>query len=895
MAYRDSYSFQGDWRVQAVNKTFNLIVGQELSETAYGLDGNPITVSAEELPVSYGLKEDEVLETTTNKILPFKFESKITSGAFRGASWTNLIGDLDQPEAYAQWALVQPGKPLLYTPLRMKVIAGKLPDGITIVDGDDLDSTDEIPYITGAPTEEGGFVVSLEIWAPNNLVFGTGNEPLFSNSADGTGDPIEITEYRKDLYGLDLEASQENAGMYIAYTPRAIWKFAVSPVPAVEEDVVTVSEELTEETTDEEGETTKETKTVTAETKVGHKWEQFTLGQNKKIQEVVASAAKAAELVNTNIGIAKTGIQAAQLFLTTVMNPKVMILNTIADAIDNFVNDFLGTGFYILEVVPTGQETVPKSADGNPIALALAPAAIVANYSVALAAGLGTEFTDWTTAYFGKADPKDVTASDAKEVPQGKSKPLNKLVNDANSDRITTDDNIFGLPSMTPSQVISTMMAAIDDPLDANRPTFSVNTEVGAIVMVFGFSSMSVNVGDFRATIQAMVDFFGGEQGMFTEGMKKMANIVDAATGGHEDPTKHDVTVNLVNVSGVYGTEDDIENLKKLKVEQNFKANFSVNDFVVGPRLKYGRRVLGYISKADKKNIEKDDTNDTYVKQKVTIRGATETDYLAWKNLSGGAQIQRAHFFKSRDAHVDQNTSEIVVHDYIHDFKLFDELPFTYKDPDLPEVTFTAETATTKVERKSKKAKEGEEFDPYLSPVGNPEKVIEKVGEKDVGSAGFQAMEDVNITKDIVGTIVGQDSSSAPPPNFKNATLEDLIGDFKTFFLAMNTFADQLRDIAKDTSGAIKDLVEFLDGSIKQLDKINEDLQKVLKLFSVGLPDAGVYVLVIPPDGVAGVEGLKAAISAAENQPPSTLSHSVGFLMVGDKASAGLLTDLLAP
>ena len=156
-------------------------------------------------------------------------------------------------------------------------------------------------------------------------------------------------------------------------------------------------------------------------------------------------------------------------------------------------------------------------------------------------------------------------------------------------------------------------------------------------------------------------------------------------------------------------------------------------------------------------------------------------------------------------------------------------------------------------------------------------------------------MEDVNITKDIVGTIVGQDSSSAPPPNFKNATLEDLIGDFKTFFLAMNTFADQLRDIAKDTSGAIKDLVEFLDGSIKQLDKINEDLQKVLKLFSVGLPDAGVYVLVIPPDGVAGVEGLKAAISAAENQPPSTLSHSVGFLMVGDKASAGLLTDLLAP
>ena len=38
-------AFQGDWRVQAVHKTFNLIVGQELAETAYDADGNPITVT----------------------------------------------------------------------------------------------------------------------------------------------------------------------------------------------------------------------------------------------------------------------------------------------------------------------------------------------------------------------------------------------------------------------------------------------------------------------------------------------------------------------------------------------------------------------------------------------------------------------------------------------------------------------------------------------------------------------------------------------------------------------------------------------------------------------------------------------------------------------------------
>ncbi len=644
-----------------------------------------------------------------------------------------------------------------------------------------------------------------------------------------------------------------------------------------------------------------------------YKWEQKTLGQNKKIQEIVASAAKASELLNTNVVVAKTGIQAAQLFLTAVMNPKVKILNTIADAIDTFVEDFLGTGFYILEVVPEGTETALKDADGNPIALAISPAIVALEYSTALSVGLGTEFKEWTTAYFGKPDPNDLTEADTEKVPQGNSKPLGKRVNDANSDRITPMEGVFGFPAMTPPQVISTMIAAIDDPLDQNRPTFSPNVEVGAIIMIFGFSNLAVNIGDFQKTIQLMVDFFGGEKGIFTEGFKKLGNILAAALGQHENPKEHDVTVTLKNVSGVLGTEEDIELLKLMGKPQNFKANFTVGDFVVGPRLKYGARAIGYISKADEDDIEEDETNRTYVTQKVTIRGATETDYLAWKNLSSGATIQRAHFYKSRNSWVDQNTSEVTIGEYENDYALFDELPITWNNPTVNEdktskdygkptgetkpVTYTAEEAVTKVERSSKKAKEGEKFDPYLSPVGDPENVIEKVGQEQISViAGMQtAMRDVKMTKDIMGTVFEQTVPQAPHPNFKNATLEDLIGDFKTFFGAIQTFTNQLRDIAGDTTKAIDDMVEFLNDLIDQLDKINEELQKVLKLFTIGLPDAGIYVLAIPPDGVAGVEGLKTAIQGAANQPPGTLSHSVGFMMVGDKKSTELLTDLLVP
>ncbi|SVD79085.1 uncharacterized protein METZ01_LOCUS431939, partial [marine metagenome] len=264
--------------------------------------------------------------------------------------------------------------------------------------------------------------------------------------------------------------------------------------------------------------------------------------------------------------------------------------------------------------------------------------AVAANFATALSLGIGTEFKEWTQAYFGK-DPNDLTAGDLKEVPQGNSEPIDTRVNDANSDRIAPMKGVFGFPAMSPPQVISTMIAAIDDPLDDQRPTFSANVEVGAVIMIMGFSNLAVNVGDFQATIKAMVDFFGGEQGMFTEGFKKLGKIMEAALGQHEDPTKHDVTVTLKNVSGVLGTEEDIKTLKDLGVPQNFAANFTVNDFVVGPRLKYGARTIGYISKADENDIEEDEENPIYVTQKVTIRGATETDYLAWKNLSSGATI----------------------------------------------------------------------------------------------------------------------------------------------------------------------------------------------------------------------------------------------------------------
>ena len=601
---------------------------------------------------------------------------------------------------------------------------------------------------------------------------------------------------------------------------------------------------------------------VVAEPAPVYNWEQFTIGQNKKIQEMVAAAAKAQELVTANMQIAKTGAAAAKLFLTAVLNPKVMILNTIADEIDKFVNDFLGKGYYILEVVPDEQLTVPKDKTGNAVGIALSPAILALNYSAALGVGLGAEFRDFTKNFFGTDDPNKVTES--KDIPQGQSQSQEIRENDANSDRISLEDSVFGFPKMTPSQVIGQMIGAIDDPLDVNRPTFSTNTEVGALVMIFGFSDMSVNVGEFKDIVEKMIAFFGGDEGLFTEGFKKIGNVFEAALGGHEDPTKHDVTVNLVTVSGILGTEDDIETLQTYGVEQNYKDHFKVNDFVVGPRIKFpGRRALGYISKAEEDDIVAD--KGVYVNQKVTIRGATEGDYLAWKEFSSGSTLQKAHFYKSRSQWVDQNTSEIKTGPYRNDYLLFDEMKdgYVYNDPQgvklvkegknkgTPEldalgkkqpaspnpITYYANSAITKVER-IPKAKDSTEFNAFLSPVGAAENMTMKVGQRlDLD----EGLVDITVTKDVMGTVKAQDSKGAPAPNFKNATLEDLIGDAKVFFDNLKTFANQLRDLAGDTTKAIKDLEKFIDDALKRLQAIADSINKILQIFSTGLPDAGVY------------------------------------------------------
>jgi hypothetical protein len=584
----------------------------------------------------------------------------------------------------------------------------------------------------------------------------------------------------------------------------------------------------------------------------------------------VAAASKASDLLTTNMAIAKTGLQLASAFLMGVVNPKVLLLNAIADEVDKFTADFQGTGFHVIEITPTGKEVLPKDADGNPIKLAMGAAGIAASYTAAAAAGLTEEFIAWSTEFLGEKDPANLKKT-TYLVSQGKSLPPAARTENANDDSVSEKDPIFGMHKMTPSQIIAQIISAMDDQLDDRRPQFSSSADVGAIVIIIGFSDMTKNLPSLKGAVEALVQFFGGDNGLLTKGMQQLGTLVAAAAGQLEDPSKHNVKFKVEDITGVRGTITDKETLKGVGIEYNFNKMFEVGDFVVGPRAKFGARAMGYVSAVENAAAMEDDPktaldeSEVYQTAEITITGASELDHIAFTNIGAGSSLQKVHYFENKNTYIDQNSGEFIEGPPYNDYKYYADL--------------TAEEAAvgdTKVVREGGKA---------LLTVSSTSTVLET---HNVGGIDF------TVKTSIIGTIFEPKKKDAPPPNFKAAKLTDLIGDFKTFFAAIDTFSDTLRGMAGDSSSALDGVIDFLDGKIKELDKINEALQKILALFSVGLPSAGVYVLQIPDGTTGGNDAVKSALSSATNKPPDSLDFSVGMMMMGGSASIKPLMTLLA-
>ena len=610
-------------------------------------------------------------------------------------------------------------------------------------------------------------------------------------------------------------------------------------------------------------------------------WEQFTLGQNKVIQDIASAAAKASALVEVNATIAKTTLEVGKVLLMGVLNPQLLLLTTIADEIDNFVNDFKGTGFYILEIVPTGNEILPKDVDGNPIKILLAPVALTASYTASAAAGFGDQWIDWFKVISGgETDPNNPQRS-TYFVDQKKSKAEADRTENANDDSVTDVDTVFGFPKMTPSTVISQIVAAMDEEADINRPNFSSSAEVAGIVVIIGFSDLTKNMGSLKAALEAFIKFFGGENGLFTKGLMQIHNIIK---GGFDALAKEDsfeTVIKVKEVSGVRGTDEDSKVLKKMKIDYNYEKSFEENDLVAGPVRMFGGtagkgRAVGIVTKAETTSNE---PRAPYSSQELTLTCLSSMDKYAFDHLCNGNVIQRVAYVKGQKSHIDQNTGELIKGPEFNDYEYMQD---------------TADADGLSFQQMKVKKVAGEVL---LQKAADRENIIES----QTRSTGFADYSTVGITEkyetknEVIGKIdrpkVAVENKGIPP-NFKKAKLEDLMDELKIFFEQIQRFTNGMRDFAAGATEELAKVIEYLDGKIAEIDELNESIQAILAIFTIGIPDAGVYVLSIPTT-TGGNEAIKEALSSATNGPPNTLDYSVGFMMMGGGPSMKPLQLLL--
>ena len=110
---------------------------------------------------------------------------------------------------------------------------------------------------------------------------------------------------------------------------------------------------------------------------------------------------------------------------------------------------------------------------------------------------------------------------------------------------------------------------------------------------------------------------------------------------------------------------------------------FEVNDFVVGPRVKFGARCQGYVSEI-KSTEEGDEIKGkgvqelgTYKTQELVITGLTPMDAVGFKNLGSGAKLQKVAFVERWNTFIDQNSGKAKSTGPFNDFEYLPNLPTT--------------------------------------------------------------------------------------------------------------------------------------------------------------------------------------------------------------------------
>ncbi len=130
-------------------------------------------------------------------------------------------------------------------------------------------------------------------------------------------------------------------------------------------------------------------------------------------------------------------------------------------------------------------------------------------------------------------------------------------------------------------------------------------------------------------------------------------------------------------------------------------------------------------------------------------------------------------------------------------------------------------------------------------------------------------------------------------PDWDSYTLEDLIPEFRDILDFVNVFLESLKGFVDGLAEVIQKIVKFIkEKIIPKIAKLIKQLQDWVNLLKIGIVDAGIFFLYIPPQ-VGGVTKFRQNLVNAVNRPPSNLHFTYSFVLLGGGPQADKSFEVL--
>ena len=138
------------------------------------------------------------------------------------------------------------------------------------------------------------------------------------------------------------------------------------------------------------------------------------------------------------------------------------------------------------------------------------------------------------------------------------------------------------------------------------------------------------------------------------------------------------------------------------------------------------------------------------------------------------------------------------------------------------------------------------------------------------------------------GKVLGIDTNAPDSihPDWTSIKIKDVIPLYGDFFDEIIQFAEGLKGYAAGADEFILRIIKLIDDTIAEFEEIVNKIKAFLKLFTQGLPGAGIYWLTIKTFG--GNKAIQDALTGSDDAPPETLNFCAGFIMVSVSGVGGL-------